>query len=85
MNDWKNFDLSALSSMDDLDLAMMGLLPTEEEPEAPEEAPAISPFHDMDSIEFHLWMEEEVDKEAARRKAQKKTEKAPAKEPKKPE
>ena len=75
MNDWKNFDLSALSSMDDLDLAMMGLLPTEEEPEAPEEAPAISPFHDMDSIEFHLWMEEEVDKEAARRLAMKKNSK----------
>lgn len=75
MNDWKNFDLSALSSMDDLDLAMMGLLPTEEEPETPEESPAVSPFHDMDSIEFHLWMEEEVDREAARRLAMKKNNK----------
>ena len=75
MNDWKNFDLGALSSMDDLDLAMMGLLPTEEEPEAPEEAHTVSPFHDMDSIEFHLWMEEEVDKEAARRLAMKKPKK----------
>lgn len=75
MNDWKNFDLGALSSMDDLDLAMMGLLPTEEEPEAPEETSTVSPFHDMDSIEFHLWMEEEVDKEAARRLAMKKPKK----------
>jgi len=28
----------------------------------------------MDSIEFHLWMEEEVDKEAMRRMAMKKAE-----------
>lgn len=75
MDDLKNFDLGALSSMDDLDLAMMGLLPAEEEPEAPEEAPTVSPFHDMDSIEFHLWMEEEVDREAARRLAMKKNSK----------
>ena len=75
MNDLKNFDLGAISSMDDLDLAMMGLLPTEEEPETPEESPAVIPFHDMDSIEFHLWMEEEVDREAARRLAMKKNSK----------
>lgn len=72
MDDFKNLGLGNLSSMDDLDLAMMGLLPTEEEPETPEEAPTVSPFHDMDSIEFHLWMEEEVDREAARRLAMKK-------------
>lgn len=71
MDDLKNFDLGALSSMDDLDLAMMGLLPAEEEPETSEESPAVNPFHDMDSIEFHLWMEEEVDREAARRLAMK--------------
>ncbi len=72
MDDFKNLDLNALTSMDELDMAMLGLLPTEEEPETSDDSPAVSPFHDMDSIEFHLWMEEEVDKEAARRLAMKK-------------
>lgn len=76
----KDFDLSNLSldsfgSIDDLDLAMMGfaLNPQEEEEELDENGePTISPYHDFDSIEFHMWMEEEVDKEAMRRMAQKK-------------
>lgn len=71
--DLKDLSLGGLSSMDDLDLAMLGLLPTEEAEEEPvEEDPSISPYHDMDSIEFHLWMEEEVDRESARRLAMKK-------------
>lgn len=61
-----------ISSMDDFDLASLGLiLPTEDEPEE-EQVPAINPLHDMDSLDFHLWMEEEVDKERMRRLAQKK-------------
>ena len=59
-----------ISSMDDFDLASLGLgLPVEEEPEE-DEVPAINPLHDMDSLDFHLWMEEEVDKELMRRMAQ---------------
>ena len=77
----KDFDLNNLSldnigSIDDLDLAMMGFGLMEEEEEELDEngEPAVSPYHDMDSIEFHLWMEEEVDKEAMRRMAMKKSE-----------
>ena len=74
--DFDKLSLSNLGSMDDLDLAMMGFgLTTEEEEEVDENGePTVSPFHDMDSIEFHLWMEEEVDKEAMRRMAMKKAE-----------
>ena len=75
MDDLKNLDLGNLSSMDDLDLAMMGFLPTPEEKPQEDGKPTISPFHDMDSLEFHLWIEEEVDKEAARRMAMKKNNK----------
>ena len=76
----KEIDLGSLSldnigCIDDLDLAMMGFgLAVEEEEEELDEngEPTVSPYHDMDSIEFHLWMEEEVDKEAMRRMAMKK-------------
>jgi hypothetical protein len=77
----KEIDLGSLSldnigCIDDLDLAMMGFgLVAEEEEELDENGePTVSPYHDMDSIEFHLWMEEEVDKEAMRRMAMKKAE-----------
>lgn len=70
--DLKNISIGSLSSLDDLDMAMLGLLPAEEPTEEVEKDPSVSPYHDMDSIEFHLWMEEEVDKEAARRLAAKK-------------
>ena len=78
----KEIDLGSLSldnigCIDDLDLAMMGFgLAVEEEEEELDEngEPTVSPYHDMDSIEFHLWMEEEVDKEAMRRMAMKKVE-----------
>lgn len=57
---------SGFFSSDDFDLATMGLA----QPEEPEtEEPEINPLHDMDSIEFHLWMVEEAEKEAERRKA----------------
>lgn len=63
-------NLGSLSSMDDFDLASLGLvLPGKDEPDEPEE-PTINPLHDMDSLDFHLWMEEEVDKELMRRMAQ---------------
>lgn len=81
MDELKNLGLGNLSSMDDLDLAMMGLLPTAEEEPQEDGKPTISPFHDMDSLEFHLWMEEEVDKEAARRLAMKNTAKPAAADP----
>ena len=63
----KNF--GGLSSPDDFDLLSLGLIPDQEEPELPEESPAINPLHDMDSLEFLLWIEEEAEKEIARRKA----------------
>lgn len=83
--DWDK--LGGLTSMDDLDLAMLGFgLPTEdEEPEDDGENEENMHYFDMDSIEFQMWMEEEVEKEAARRKARQQGEKTPAKEPKKPE
>ena len=63
-------NLGSLASMDDFDLASLGLtLPGKDEPEE-EEEPTINPLHDMDSLDFHLWMEEEVDKELMRRMAQ---------------
>jgi len=74
--DFSNLNLDNIGSIDDLDLAMMGFGLMEEEEEELDEngEPAVSPYHDMDSIEFHLWMEEEVDKEAMRRMAMKKAE-----------
>ena len=59
---------SGFFSPDDFDLATLGLGQPEE---VPEEEPEINPLHDMDSIEFHIWMVEEAEKEAARRKAAK--------------
>ena len=57
---------SGFFSADDFDLATMGLA----QPEDPvEEEPEINPLHDMDSIEFHLWMVEEAENESERRKA----------------
>lgn len=44
-------------------------------PEADDGTPRIPPAHDMDSLDFFLWMEEEVDKEQARRQAAKKAKK----------
>ena len=75
--DFSKLSLDSFGSIDDLDLAMMGfgLMAEEEEEELDENGePTVSPYHDMDSIEFHLWMEEEVDKEAMRRMAMKKAE-----------
>ena len=75
--DLKNLSLDNIGCIDDLDLAMMGFgLAVEEEEEELDEngEPTVSPYHDMDSIEFHLCMEEEVDKEALRRMAMKKAE-----------
>lgn len=75
--DFSKLSLDSFGSIDDLDLAMMGfgLVAEEEEEELDENGePTVSPYHDMDSIEFHLWMEEEVDKEAMRRMAMKKAE-----------
>lgn len=58
---------------DDFDLLTLGLIPGDpfqEEAQAPEEEPRINPLHDMDSLEFLLWVEEEAEKTVARRKAQ---------------
>lgn len=43
MDDLKNLDLGNLSSMDDLDLAMMGFLPTPEEKPQEDGKPTIAP------------------------------------------
>ena len=65
---------SLFSSADDLDLAMiefgLGLDGPEENSEEDEE-PRLNPLHDPDSLDFFLWLEEEVDKEVARRQAEK--------------
>lgn len=70
----KNLD-DIFSSADHFDLAAMGFaLAEEEEPEeetAEDDTPQINPLHDMDSLDFYLWMDAEVEKEAARRKAAK--------------
>ena len=59
-------DLGAdLFSHDGLDLIAAGLGPDEEEEELGGD------YTNMDSLDFYLWMEEEVDKEAARRAARK--------------
>lgn len=64
-------DFGLMSSSDDFDLLTLGF-PLEEESLSPEEEdgePKINPLHDMDSLEFHLWVEQEAEKEIARRKA----------------
>jgi hypothetical protein len=66
----KNYD-DLFSSADSFDLATLGFGLGQPEPEEPEEdEPRINPLHDMDSLDFYLWVEEEAAKEVARRKAQ---------------
>lgn len=62
------------STQDDFDLLSLGIIPDEEEPAPAEDAegegePRINPIHDMDSVEFLLWVEEGARQEIARRKA----------------
>ena len=70
-------NLDGIFSADDLDLAFLGLGLAQEEEETPaeEDEPRINPLHDMDSLDFHLWMVEEAKKEQARRQAEKQAEK----------
>ena len=60
-------DFGGLHSPDDFDLLSLGLVPGQEE-QADE--PRINPLHDMDSLEFLLWVEQEAEREMARRKGQ---------------
>ena len=77
--------VTGLHSPDDFDLLSLGILPQEEEPEPAEEdeEPRINPLHDMDSLEFLLWVEQEAAREQARRAKEKETA-APAKDPQAP-
>lgn len=77
--------VTGLHSPDDFDLLSLGILPQEEEPEPEDEddEPRINPLHDMDSLEFLLWVEQEAAREQARR-AKEKEASAPAKDPKTP-
>ncbi len=74
-------DEDQLFPADAFDLAALGFRAPGEEgevdaaPEADDGTPRIPPAHDMDSLDFFLWMEEEVDKEQARRQAAKKAKK----------
>ncbi len=73
-------DEDQLFPADAFDLAALGFMALGEEeedaaPEADDGTPRIPPAHDMDSLDFFLWMEEEVDKEQARRQAAKKAKK----------
>ncbi len=63
-------DFTDFSSADAFDLATMGFGVEEETAEGDDSG--IHPLHDPDSLEFYLWMEEEVDKEARRRAEKKK-------------
>ena len=77
--------VTGLHSPDDFDLLSLGILPQEEEPE-PEDGddePRINPLHDMDSLEFLLWIEQEATREQARR-AKEKGGSTPAEDPKAP-
>lgn len=60
---------SGLHSSDDFDLLSLGILPQEDPTPEPEddEEPHINPLHDMDSLEFLLWVEQEARNEKARR------------------
>lgn len=69
-------DFNNISSMADLDLAMMGFGAPEPEPSEKDGEPEISPYHDMDSLEFHLWIEEEAQKTYELRQAEKAAAKA---------
>lgn len=68
-------DLGDLFAADAFDLAALGLMDMDMDTgaELPQEdgSPHVAPAHDMESLEFFLWMEEEVDKEQARRQAKK--------------
>ena len=57
-------DFGGLHSPDDFDLLSLGLVPGQEEQAetADQDEPRINPLHDMDSLEFLLWV--------ARRKGQ---------------
>ncbi len=65
-------DFGNLGSQDDFDLLSLGFSLGEEEPagEEADDEPKINPLHDMDSLEFLLWVEEEAQREIARRKAE---------------
>ncbi len=75
MEKFPHEDLGDIFSADAFDLAALGLMNDlgEEEAAGPEDdgTPRVAPAHDMDSLDFFLWMEEEVDKEQARRQAEK--------------
>ncbi len=60
-----------LHSADDFDLLSLGFLPQDEQPELEEDKePRINPLHDMDSLEFLLWVEQEATRELERRAKQ---------------
>lgn len=60
-----------LHSADDFDLLSLGFIPQEEQPEPEEDKePQINPLHDMDSLEFLLWVEQEATRELERRAKQ---------------
>ena len=65
-------DFGNLGSQDDFDLLSLGFSLGEEEPagEEADDEPKINPLHDMDSLEFLLWVEEEAQREITRRKAE---------------
>lgn len=65
--------VTGLHSPDDFDLLSLGILPQDEEPEPEDEddEPRINPLHDMDSLEFLLWIEQEATREQARRAKEK--------------
>ncbi len=77
--------VTGLHSPDDFDLLSLGILPQEEEPEPEDEddEPRINPLHDMDSLEFLLWVEQEATREQARRAKEKEAAASP-KDPKAP-
>ena len=77
-------DFGGLHSPDDFDLLSLGLVPGQEEQAetADQDEPRINPLHDMDSLEFLLWVEQEAEREMARRKGQA-AEPAPAQSPEK--
>lgn len=60
-------DFGGLHSPDDFDLLSLGLVPGQEEQAetADQDEPRINPLHDMDSLEFLLWVEQEAEREMA--------------------
>ena len=57
-------DFGGLHSPDDFDLLSLGLVPGQEEQAetADQDEPRINPLHDMDSLEFLLWVEQEAER-----------------------